>query len=109
MNFKLLKKYIIDSKPIKIGSHKVIPAGTEFWSIKNQMVLLSNEDIIVEINHKVYTGRYVYVKPKTISGTYVRDLAAQGIDEYGINYDKLISFVMPPTFLNYYTMKYKAK
>lgn len=92
-------------KPI-VGEYRLIPKGTEFWSIHNQSNIIINEDQIVEVKHTIaFNNDYVYVKPKqlifNIPG-YIPTIIGKGRDEWGVTYSKTIPYDVPqPQFFDY--------
>jgi len=95
---------------IDVGELRLIPKGRQFWSIKNQTSLTSNEDEIVEIKHTCYGSDQVFVTPKqllfNIPGQ-IPTLIGKGVDEWGISYSKTLPYTVPEPQL--YTFTYTDK
>ncbi len=95
---------------MKIGEYRLIPKGTEFWSINNQSVLMSCSDEIIEIKHTCYGIDTVFVVPKqllfNIPG-YIPTLIGKGKDEWSISYSKTRSYSVPEP--QFFTWEFKSK
>lgn len=92
-------------KEPKVGEHRLIPANTKFWSIKNQTSLISDEDQIVEINNTCYLNDLIFVKPMqllfNIPG-YIPTLITKGVDEWELMYSETKPYKVPkPQFITY--------
>ena len=81
-----------------IGQNRIIPKGTEFWSIKNQTVLISKDDEIVKITHTCYGSDVVFVEPQqllfNIPG-FIPTLIGRGCDEWELSISKTKSYTVP--------------
>ena len=91
---------------VKIGENRLIPKGTKFWSIKNQTVIMLDEDAIIEIKHTCYGNDVVFVEPKqlifNIPG-YIPKLIGRGTDEWELSYSKTLPYTVPQAdSLNWY-------
>lgn len=83
---------------IKIGENRLIPKGTKVWSIKNQINILLDEDVIVELKHTCIGSDTVFVKPKQLIFNmigYVPKLIGRGTDEWGLSYSKTLPYSVP--------------
>lgn len=82
----------------KIGTYRLIPKGTKFWSINNQSVLSSSADEIVEIGHTCHGNDAVFVKPMQLLFNLpgqIPTLIGKGIDEWEISYSKTLPYNVP--------------
>jgi hypothetical protein len=84
---------------IKVEEYRLVPRGTEFWSINNQLTLSTCIDQIVEIKHAVIMNKdYVYVKPMQLLFNlpgHIPTLIGQGQDEWGIVLSKTLPYIIP--------------
>lgn len=83
---------------IKIGENRLIPKGILFWSIKNQMNLLLDEDVIVEVKQTCVGSDVVFVEPKQLIFNiigYLPTLICRGTDEWQLSYSKTLPYVVP--------------
>jgi hypothetical protein len=91
---------------IEVGKYRLVPKGTEFWSINNQSRLSNTDDQIVEIKHTTVMNKdYVYVKPMQLLFNlpgHIPTLIGQGQDEWGITFSKTLPYEIPsPDFLTF--------
>ena len=90
---------------MEIGELRLILKDTLFWSIKNQTMISTNEDEIVELKHTCYGSDYIFVKPKQLifqcPGS-IPGVIGRGSDEWGIDYSKTLPYKIPePQFIDY--------
>lgn len=82
--------------PIKIGELRLIPKGTEFWSIKNQNIIMLTQDTIVEIKQVSMDIIFVIQKELIFNITgYIPTLISRGYDEWEISYSKTLPYNIP--------------
>ncbi len=83
---------------MKIGENRLIPKGTKFWSIKNQTVIMLDEDAIVEVKHTCMGNDTVFVQPKQLIFNivgFIPTLINKGTDEWELSYSKTLSYTIP--------------
>ena len=81
-----------------IGQYRIIPKGTEFWSIKNQSILTSIKDEIVEIKHTCHGSDGVFVEPQQLLynfAGFIPALIGKGSDEWSLRYSETLPYVIP--------------
>ena len=86
----------------KIGEYRLIPKGTEFWSIKNQTIFSSKQDEIIQIKHTCHGNDIIYGEPKQLIGELLYPtLIGKGSDEWGLSYSKTELYQIPnPLIIN---------
>lgn len=81
-----------------IGEYRLIPQGTEIWSISNQTTFNITQDEIVEIKHTCIGSDYVFIEPRqlifNIPG-YIPTIIGKGRDEWGVSLSKTIPYKVP--------------
>lgn len=91
---------------LKVGKLRLLPKGTEVWSINNQANIIITKDTIVEIKHTVFgNDDYVYVQPKQVIFNmvgFIPTLIGLGCDEWGILYSQSKKYNLPkPTLITF--------
>ena len=46
-----------------VGTYRTIPTGTSFWSVENQMSLITTYDVISKITNVCVGNEGIFVKP----------------------------------------------
>lgn len=85
----------------KIGEYRLIPKGTEFWTIKNQTMFSSKQDEIIQITHTCHGNDVIFGEPKQLIGEILYPtLIGKGLDEWSLNYSKTESYKIPNPLIN---------
>lgn len=83
---------------MRIGTYRLIPKNTEFWSIKNQAMISMNENAIIEVKCTCTDNDFVFVKPMqllfNIPG-FIPTLIGKGTDEWSLSYSKTLPYTVP--------------
>jgi len=82
--------------PYNVGDHRILPKGTEVWSIEYQTNISFKEDEIIEVTHTTVYGDLFFGKLKQIIGqTMFPGLIDQGSAEIETLFSKTTDFKMP--------------
>lgn len=78
--------------------YRLIPKGTQIFSINNQTNFITTQDEIIEIKHKGIEGEHIFCELKqllfNIPG-YIPTLIGKGKDEWSLRYSKTEPYSIP--------------
>ena len=87
-----------------IGQYRIVPKGTEFWSIANQTNFITTKDEIILVKHTCAGSTGIFGEPQQLIFNmvgFIPTIIGKGGDEWSLDYSNTLPYEIPQAEFNY--------